>query len=131
MLTKKDPTMPKPTTSAVVRPRGRPRASQTNALQEAPTVIIRPDSKGRITLGKLATGVSGFMVEVGPEGDLHLVPQIEIPAREKWIFENPEVLASIQRGMQQSRDGAVVEADFSQYATDDDADDAEDGEDDA
>ena len=93
---------------------------QSTSPKRRSTTIYRPDSKGRITLGRLAKGVSGFMASVGEEGDLHLVPLIEIPAREKWIFENPDILTAIQVGMKQSRDGHVVECDFSQFAAKDD-----------
>ena len=112
--------MTKPTKSAVARPRGRPSAS-ANAAAGGTTLVFRPDGKGRITLGKLAEGVSGYTATVSADGELHLVPHVEIPAREMWIFENPAVLMAIQQGMQQSREGAVVERDFSQFASDDDA----------
>jgi hypothetical protein len=41
--------------------------------------ILRPDSKGRITLGKLAENVSGFEVEVKDDGIIILTPLVEIP----------------------------------------------------
>lgn len=43
------------------------------------------------------------------------------PDREKWIFENPEVLAKIEKGMEQSRNGESVERSFAQCANDDEA----------
>jgi hypothetical protein len=60
--------------------------------------VLRPDSKGRIALGELAKGVSSFHVSV--EGDrIILEPYAEILAREKWLFEKPEALASVKRGL--------------------------------
>ena len=78
--------------------------------------LVRPDGKGRITLGAVARGVSGFVVSKDAEGTLTLVPQMEIPAREIWIWQNPSVMQALTEGMQQSRDGKVVEVDFSQFA---------------
>lgn len=50
--------------------------------------MVRPDSKGRITLGRLAQGVSGFSVIKDENNRLILEPYAEIPAREKWLFDN-------------------------------------------
>jgi predicted transcriptional regulator len=40
----------------------------------------------------------------------------EIPDREKWVHNNPEVLKSIKEGMKQANEGKVVEKDFSEFA---------------
>ena len=68
---------------------------------------VRPDSKGRITLSKLATGVSSFNVSQDADGRLLLEPMVEIPAREKWLFDNPEALASVKRGISDAKSGRV------------------------
>jgi hypothetical protein len=66
--------------------------------------VLRPDSKGRVALGELAEGVSSFHVSV--DGDrIILEPYAEVPAREKWLFENREALASVKRGMADSAAG--------------------------
>lgn len=63
--------------------------------------VLRPDSKGRVALGGLAKGVSSFHVSI--DGDrIILEPYAEIPAREKWLFENKSALASVKRGLAQS-----------------------------
>ncbi len=49
--------------------------------------IIRPDAKGRITLGRLSNGVSGYVITETKDHKLILTPYIEIPARSKWLFE--------------------------------------------
>jgi len=67
--------------------------------------ILRPDSKGRICLGRLAEGVSSFHLTVDKERRIVLVPYSEIPSREKWLFENPEALASVKRGLHDSEAG--------------------------
>src|SRR6476469_8752875 len=49
---------------------------------------LRPDSKGRITLGKLADGVSSYRARRQADGKIVLEPFIEIPADERWLYEN-------------------------------------------
>lgn len=66
---------------------------------------LRPDSKGRITLSKLAEGISSFNVSTDKEGRILLEPMVEIPAREKWLYENPDALSSVRRGLAQSKTG--------------------------
>lgn len=66
---------------------------------------VRPDAKGRITLGKLAEGVSSYRVYQEKDGCLRLEPYTEIPARERWLYENPEALASVLKGIEQAEAG--------------------------
>ncbi len=80
-------------------------------------VNVRPDAKGRITLGRLASGVSSFKVSEQPGGAFLLEPMVEIPAREKWLFENKTALASVRRGLEQSAKGDVhVRGSFAKFA---------------
>src|SRR5579862_7669306 len=86
---------------------------------------VRPDSKGRITLGKLAKGISSFRVSKDEKGGIYLKPYVEIPAdvpeRERWVYENPEVLASLKRGLKQAAEGDTYYlGDFSKYLDDKD-----------
>lgn len=69
---------------------------------------LRPDAKGRITLGKLAEGVSSFRVIVEAHGKIILEPFSEVPARERWLFENPEALERVRRGLSQADSGRTV-----------------------
>lgn len=68
------------------------------------TFQVRPDAKGRITLGPLAEGISSFRVSQRPEGIL-LEPMVEIPASESWLFENEEALNRVRRGLADSAKG--------------------------
>lgn len=68
--------------------------------------ILRPDSKGRITLGKLAENVSGFEV-VEENGKIILFPQIEIPAEEAWLYKNKEAIASVLQGIEDVKAGKI------------------------
>jgi len=62
---------------------------------------IRPDSKGRINLGKLARGISSFRARRLDDGNILLEPFTEIPAREAWLFENPVALDAVKKGLAQ------------------------------
>jgi hypothetical protein len=69
---------------------------------------VRPDSKGRITLGKLAEGVSSYRVKVESHGKIILEPYAEIPARERWLFENPEALRRVRKGLAEAEAGRTA-----------------------
>jgi hypothetical protein len=79
---------------------------------------LRPDSKGRITLGCLSDGVSGFKMTVDRNHRIILEPLVEIPAHEKWLFDNPSALRHVQKGIDDATRGKVVKKDFSQYLDD-------------
>ena len=79
-------------------------------------ITVRPDSKGRVTLGALAKGVSSFRVREEADGRLILEPYVEIPARERWVYDNPQVLASLERGIADAAAGRVKSrGSFSKY----------------
>jgi len=80
---------------------------------------LRPDAKGRISLGSLSEGVSGFKVTVDKQHRIILEPLVEIPAHEKWLFNNPTALRQVQKGMEDAAQGRVVKRDFSSYLKDD------------
>ena len=78
---------------------------------------LRPDSKGRITLGKLAEGVSSYRARRQADGKIVLEPFVEIPADEQWLWDNKEALASVQRGIADSKAGRLVSmGSFAKYA---------------
>lgn len=66
---------------------------------------LRPDAKGRINLGKLAQGVSSFRAHRTEEGNIILEPFTEIPAREKWLFDNAVALEAVKAGLKQAAAG--------------------------
>ena len=69
---------------------------------------LRPDAKGRITLGKLADGVSSYRARRQPDGKIVLEPFVEIPAEERWLWENKEALESVRKGIEDARAGRLV-----------------------
>jgi len=83
------------------------------------TISIRPDAKGRIALGALARGVSSFQATVDSEGRIILEPFAEIPAREKWPFDNKEALNAVREGIAQSAAGKTrSRGSFAKFADD-------------
>jgi hypothetical protein len=84
---------------------------------------LRPDSKGRITLGKLAEGVSSFHARLMDDGTIVLEPFAEIPAREKWLFGNPAALGAVRAGLEQAAAGKThSRGSFAKYADEKTAD---------
>ncbi|AFC72532.1 hypothetical protein ASQ44_03255 [Rickettsia rhipicephali] len=79
------------------------------------------NTKGRITLGKLAKGVSSFHVIVNSKkGQIILEPYTEIPLKESWLFNYKKALTQLNNGIKDSAKGQVkfIE-DFSKYLDDD------------
>jgi hypothetical protein len=77
---------------------------------------VHPDTKGRITLGALAKGVSSFQITTDKDGRIILEPYVEIPAREKWLFKNKAALKQVQKGLEDSAAGKVsARGDFRKY----------------
>ena len=82
--------------------------------------LVRPDSKGRITLGRLAKGVSGYKITETKDHKLILDPQVEIPAREKWLFKNRNALKNVEAGLQDAAKGRLSKkGSFAKFANDD------------
>ncbi|MBI4406102.1 MAG: hypothetical protein HY537_18225 [Deltaproteobacteria bacterium] len=84
------------------------------------TKTVRPDSKGRISLGKRAQDYSGYTLKESADGSILLEPLIEVPAREAWLFKNKEALSSVQKGLKQSAAGKTKSlGSFAKYIADD------------
>lgn len=63
---------------------------------------IRPDAKGRILLGvKFTEGVSSYTL-YKQDGRLILEPNIEMPAKEKWLWDNEAALQKVKKGLEDS-----------------------------
>ncbi|HLB55947.1 MAG TPA: hypothetical protein VJK30_01255 [Coxiellaceae bacterium] len=75
--------------------------------------IVRPDAKGRVNLGALPAGISGFKLTTDKDGRFILEPLTEIPAREKWIFENPKLLSKVQKGLKDAVGRKLTKMEFS------------------
>ncbi|MFA7340322.1 MAG: hypothetical protein WC028_26305 [Candidatus Obscuribacterales bacterium] len=73
-----------------------------------------PDKKHRVSLGTGIKTPSGVRYKVmhNEYGQILLDPVKSVPAREAWIYENPERLESIKRGIAQAEKGELVEIDL-------------------
>ncbi len=86
-------------------------------MSDTAEFTLRLDSKGRVTFGNLAKGVSSFRVRKTEDGSFLLRPMKEVPEREAWLYENPEALAMVEEGLRQSARGEThYLGDFRQYA---------------
>jgi len=82
---------------------------------------VRPDSKGRITLGKRTKEFSGYTLKEATDGTILLEPLVELPAREAWLFKNKEALASVEKGLKESGEGKAKSlGSFAKYLDEDD-----------
>lgn len=71
--------------------------------------ILRPDSKGRICLGSLTEGISGYKAVINENTkEITLKPYTELALPEQWLFKNKEVLNQVKRGLQQSANKKTV-----------------------
>lgn len=84
--------------------------------------VIEPDNKKRVALGKAldsGTGVK-YRVMKNALGQILLDPVKMVPAYEAWVWENPERIASIKRGIAQAEADKLSEIDLSKYEDGDD-----------
>jgi hypothetical protein len=77
-------------------------------MTDTPEITLRPDSKGRVSLGKFAEGISSFRAHQNQDGSIVLKPFVEIALKDSWLAKNPEALASVKRGLADSAAGRVV-----------------------
>lgn len=78
-----------------------------------------PDERGRVTLGEAAKGVSSYQASFAPDGTVTLTPMMEIPARERWLWENKKAMAKVRRGLEQSGRGETTPLDLAELPSDD------------
>ena len=71
--------------------------------------INGPDSKNRVILTPAIKGqfevIDGFMVFKNPIGEIKLVPQVKVHAREAWLYKNPEALKQVKEGIEDALAG--------------------------
>ncbi len=83
------------------------RAAQTRRLAPAVTTS-KVDSKGRVSLGK-AFANSLVIIRSQNEDVVEIVRAEAIPAREAWLYKNPQAYESVRRGLEQAARGELVE----------------------
>jgi len=74
---------------------------------------VKPDAKKRVVLPKtqLPDGVT-YHIYKNSLGQIVLDPQVTIPASEVWLFNNPDALASVKRGLSDASQGKVSKVDL-------------------
>lgn len=83
--------------------------------------IVRPDAKGRVTLGPLAQGISSYIVTKDKYNRIILEPRVEIPANEKWLFNNKTALNQVKKGLEDSAAGRTKSrGSFAKFTDDED-----------
>jgi len=75
-------------------------------------MLVELDSRKRVPLGRLLKGVSAhlFNAEV-VDGKIVLEPMKAVPEKEAWLYQNPESLASVKRGLKDAAEGKVSDFD--------------------
>lgn len=78
--------------------------------------IIRPDERGRITLGNFAKSKT-YKVMINDAGQILLSPVVTIPEQELWLWQNTSALTAVRRGIEQADKNEVHDlGSFAQYA---------------
>jgi len=74
---------------------------------------VKPDSKKRVVLPKSLVGEGiTYHIYSNSVGQIVLDPQITIPASEAWLFNNPDALALVRRGLSGAAQGKVSKIDL-------------------
>ena len=74
---------------------------------------VKPDAKNRVGLQKILVpeGIK-YHIYRNSFGQIILDPQVTIPASEAWLFNNPEAIASVWRGLYDAAQGRVSKVDL-------------------
>ena len=74
---------------------------------------VKPDAKKRVVLpkGLVVEGIT-YHIYSNSIGQIILDPQVTIPASEAWLFNNPDALASVRRGLSDAAQGRVSKVDL-------------------
>lgn len=74
---------------------------------------VKPDSKKRVVLPKSLVGEGiTYHIYSNSIGQIVLDPQVTIPASELWLFNNPDAIASVRRGLSDAAQGRVSKVDI-------------------
>lgn len=68
---------------------------------------IQSDERGRVTIGQEFVKDHHYRVLMNAHGQIVLDPVVTIPARELWLFQNPEAWGSVLRGAAQAGRGEL------------------------
>lgn len=89
------------------------------------------DERKRISLSKaleslkeiLGAGLDEtfrFGIYINEAGQLLLSPEVSVPMHELWLYRNPEALKMVVKGLEEAREGKLIDqGSFEKYADDD------------
>ena len=74
---------------------------------------VKPDAKKRVLLQhvQIQEGIT-YHIYKNSLGQIVLDPQVTIPASEAWLFNNPEALGSVKRGLLEAAQGKAKKIDM-------------------
>jgi hypothetical protein len=88
-----------------------------NSEFELVSEFAQPDAKKRVSLGGALSGATAYNIYRNPLGQLILDPVKTVPASEVWLYENPQALASVKKGLRESAEGkSVYRGSFAKHA---------------
>ena len=103
----------------------------TPANQKMKTIgRVALDSKNRLSLTKALKHLAPlpgardlacltFRVQVSESGEVLLSPEVSLPLSEAWLYEDPQALQSVKRGLQEAEEGKLAaRGSFRQFAED-------------
>ena len=77
-----------------------------------PIKDIKPDPRGRIALGaEFTKGVSHYKMFKGDEGEIVLIPYVDIPQRELWVFSDKNMMAGLEESFHAAEAGKLKDID--------------------
>lgn len=77
---------------------------------------LKTDEQGCLNLGPEAK-TTEYRVLINEAGQILLDPVDNIPELERWLWQNPEAMDAVQRGLEQAARGEVYYlGEFAQYA---------------
>jgi hypothetical protein len=79
--------------------------------------FAQPDAKKRLSLGEALSGATAYNIYRNALGQIILDPVKAVPASEMWLYENPQALASVKRGLRESAEGkSIYRGSFAKHA---------------
>lgn len=79
--------------------------------------FAQPDTKKRLSLGEALRGATAYNIYRNSLGQLILDPVKTVPVSEMWLYENPDVLASVKQGLRELAEGkSVYRGSFAKHA---------------
>jgi hypothetical protein len=65
------------------------------------------DDRNRLTIGEYLKGSKRVRLYENDRGELLLMPMVEIPASEVWLYQNKEALQSVRKGLEDASEGRI------------------------